>query len=348
MVGRAAICAAALLWAAAAAAQDTAPCRLALVLALDVSSSVDTAEYDLQRKGLAAALDAPDVRHAILNGAPGPVALAVYEWSGADKQKLQLDWTMLRDGAAIDAAVATLGAMARSNAEFPTSLGPALGYGAQLLQRGPRCARRVIDVSGDGVNNYRFGPREAYRHFPLDGVTVNGLVVLGGDASVLAYYGDEVLHGAGAFLVVANGFEEFREAMTRKLYREINDIVLGRAAPARLRAWLRTRARERLADASDRHAARLGMPYRRLTLRDTRSRWGSCSAQGGLMYSWRLVMAPGDVLDYVAAHEVAHLAEMNHSPAFWNTVARLKPGYETPRRWLRENGAALHRYRFGD
>ncbi len=120
------------------------------------------------------------------------------------------------------------------------------------------------------------------------------------------------------------------------------------AVPARLRAWLKTRARDRLAEASDRHAATLGRPYTRLTLRDTRSRWGSCSAQGGLMYSWRLILAPEDVLDYVAAHEVAHLAEMNHSPAFWATVARLLPGYAAPRRWLRENGAALHRYRFGD
>ncbi|WP_111732155.1 M48 family metallopeptidase [Roseovarius amoyensis] len=119
-------------------------------------------------------------------------------------------------------------------------------------------------------------------------------------------------------------------------------------APARLRAWLRTRARDRLAEASDRYAAALGRDYTRITLRDTRSRWGSCTSTGGLMYSWRLIMAPADVLDYVAAHEVAHLAEMNHSPAFWATVGRLMPGYDAPRRWLRENGAGLHRYRFGD
>ena len=118
--------------------------------------------------------------------------------------------------------------------------------------------------------------------------------------------------------------------------------------PARLAAWLKARARDRLAAACDRHADRLGRPYSRLTLRDPRSRWGSCSARGGLMFSWRLVMAPQDVLDYVAAHEVAHLAEMNHSPAFWAIVARLKPGHDAARRWLRENGAGLHRYRFGD
>jgi predicted metal-dependent hydrolase len=115
---------------------------------------------------------------------------------------------------------------------------------------------------------------------------------------------------------------------------------------ARLRAWLKARARDRLAAASDRHAARLGLGYGRLTLRDTRSRWGSCSARGGLSYSWRLILAPPDVLDYVAAHEVAHLAEMNHSPAFWAVVARLRPDYEAPRAWLRREGAALHRYRF--
>ena len=100
----------------------------------------------------------------------------------------------------------------------------------------------------------------------------------------------------------------------------------------RLRAWLRARARDRLAAASDHHAARLGRGYSRLTLRDTRSRWGSCSAQGALSYSWRLILAPPEVLDYVAAHEVAHLAEMNHSPAFWAVVARLCPGYGHPAR----------------
>ena len=116
----------------------------------------------------------------------------------------------------------------------------------------------------------------------------------------------------------------------------------------RLQAFLKTLARDRLATASDRYAAVIDRAYTRLTLRDTRSRWGSCTAQGGLMYSWRLVMAPPEVLEYVAAHEVAHLQEMNHSPAFWALVERLMPGYRGPRQWLRTEGAALHRYRFGD
>lgn len=202
-------------------------CRLALVLALDVSSSVDATEYDLQRLGLAAALNSDDVRHALLWGSPGYVALAVYEWSGFYQHKLQLDWVPLRSAGAIDTVVATLAAMERSHDDFPTSLGPALGYASQMLERAPNCARQVIDVSGDGVNNYRYGPRVAYKHFPLEHVTVNGLVILGEDPDVAIFYRDEVLHGPGAFLEIASSFDDFQDAMTRKLYREISDIQLG-------------------------------------------------------------------------------------------------------------------------
>jgi predicted metal-dependent hydrolase len=117
-------------------------------------------------------------------------------------------------------------------------------------------------------------------------------------------------------------------------------------AGVRAAAFLKTQARDRLALASDRHAARVGRRYRTLTLRDTRSRWGSCTSAGGLMYNWRLVMAPPEVLDYVAAHEVAHLVEMNHSPDFWAVVRALMPDYEAPRRWLKTEGHTLHAYRF--
>lgn len=127
-------------------------------------------------------------------------------------------------------------------------------------------------------------------------------------------------------------------------------IVPGTAAQAapRTRAFLRQLARDRLAAAADRHAAALGRPYHRLVLRDPRSRWGSCSSAGALMFSWRLIMAPPAVLDYVAAHEVAHLAEMNHSPRFWAVVAQLLPDHTAARRWLRREGSTLHRFRFED
>ena len=122
-------------------------------------------------------------------------------------------------------------------------------------------------------------------------------------------------------------------------------VPTGREAK-RLQSWLRTYARNQVAAASDFYAAALGRGYTRITLRDTRSRWGSCSAEGALMYSWRLILAPPEVLRYVAAHEVAHLAEMNHSSAFWDVVDRLYGPYRAPRKWLSDNGAGLHRYRF--
>ncbi len=128
------------------------------------------------------------------------------------------------------------------------------------------------------------------------------------------------------------------------------DLLILPGAPertaARAQAYLRTLARDRLAAACDAHAAALGRPYSALALRDTRSRWGSCTSSGRLMFNWRLILAPPQVLDYVAAHEVAHLARMDHSPAFWATVASLMPGYAAPRRWLKAEGQTLHAWRF--
>ncbi len=134
------------------------------------------------------------------------------------------------------------------------------------------------------------------------------------------------------------------QAATTKLIRAqdghitINPTQTG----PRLRAFMKTEARNALAPLIHKYAAQISRPINRLTLRDTRSRWGSCSVEGNLMFSWRLVMAPPEVLDYVAAHEVAHLAEMNHSSDFWAVVQLLMPDYKTHRHWLREHGAGLH------
>ena len=126
-------------------------------------------------------------------------------------------------------------------------------------------------------------------------------------------------------------------------------VSVGRAAKstgAAIKGFLKVQARDALARSSDHYAAQLGVRYSSLVLRDTRSRWGSCSSQGQLMYSWRLIMAPPEILNYVAAHEVAHLVEMNHSDAFWSVVRDIYPDYATARMWLRKRGAELHRYDF--
>lgn len=117
-------------------------------------------------------------------------------------------------------------------------------------------------------------------------------------------------------------------------------------AGVRVAAWLKVLARDRLAHASTRYAGALGRGYSKLVLRDTRSRWGSCSHDGTLMYSWRLIMAPASVLDYVAAHEASHLVEMNHSAAYWAVVERIYPGWQRQRGWLHDQGSQLHRFRF--
>jgi predicted metal-dependent hydrolase len=126
------------------------------------------------------------------------------------------------------------------------------------------------------------------------------------------------------------------------------EVTAGAPAAAQTKALLRHAARDALAQASDRYAQQVGKSYTRLSIRDTRSRWGSCSSTGVLMYSWRLIMAPPAVLDYVAAHEVAHLVEMNHQPAFWSVVEKLCPDYDHQRQWLRNEGDKLHRIVFDD
>ncbi|WP_010141595.1 M48 family metallopeptidase [Oceanicola sp. S124] len=163
----------------------------------------------------------------------------------------------------------------------------------------------------------------------------------------LARQGAAEAVGPGTLLPV-EGFPRQVVAGTRRGVRLLPDRieVAGTAPGPRLAAWLRELARDRLSAACDRHSAALGLPYARITLRDTRSRWGSCTQDGALMFSWRLIMAAPEVLDYVAAHEVAHLAEMNHSPDFWNVVTQLYGDYAPARAWLRREGNALHRYRF--
>jgi len=217
-----------LVWAAPAAAQT---CRLALVLAMDVSSSVDAGEDRLQRGGMASALIAPDVVAAFLSS-PDPVALFIYEWSGRYNQQVLLDWTYIQSEADLLAASFTVANSTRSHNDFPTAMGYALGYAADQIAKGPRCLFATIDVAGDGENNDGFGPSDAYAAFPFAGVTVNGLVINGAEfeaeTRLIDFYIAEVIRGPGAFVEIANGFADYETAMERKLVREVASQVLGR------------------------------------------------------------------------------------------------------------------------
>jgi predicted metal-dependent hydrolase len=115
-------------------------------------------------------------------------------------------------------------------------------------------------------------------------------------------------------------------------------------AARRLRDWLFEEAHRDLDERVLHHARALGVAPKRLTVRDQATRWGSCSTTGALSFSWRLILAPARILDYVAAHEVAHLKEMNHGPQFWALVQRLMPTMKEAKRWLQLYGLDLHQY----
>jgi predicted metal-dependent hydrolase len=124
-------------------------------------------------------------------------------------------------------------------------------------------------------------------------------------------------------------------------------VCVAGAAPhvaRRVRDYLKREAKRDLEVASKRAAAALGVSVKRVSIRDQSSRWGSCSTTGVLSYSWRLILAPPFVLDYLAAHEAAHLVEMNHSRAFWRQVERICPEFKRAKAWLDAHGADLHRY----
>lgn len=130
-----------------------------------------------------------------------------------------------------------------------------------------------------------------------------------------------------------------------------DDLLLvpqNRPAGVVVSAWMRQVALARLRPACDRFSAALGRPYRAIALRDTKSRWGSCTHDGRLMFSWRLAMAPLPVLTYVAAHEVAHLAHMDHSARFWAQVHDLMPDHAPHRAWLKTHGGDLMQWQFRD
>ncbi len=217
-----------------APAVEAAECRLALVLAMDVSSSVDAREDVLQRGGMVAALTSPEVRAAFF-ATDQPVALAVYEWSGRYNQEVLLNWTLIDRPSVLLHAAEVIAQSKRSHNDFPTAMGYALGYGAGMLERAPDCLYKTLDMAGDGQNNEGFSPAQAYAAFPFDGVTVNGLVVNGADyeaeTGLIAFYKGQVIRGAGAFVEIAQGFEDYERAMRRKLERELTPPVIGNAIP---------------------------------------------------------------------------------------------------------------------
>ena len=138
----------------------------------------------------------------------------------------------------------------------------------------------------------------------------------------------------------------FGEFQMQKKVGSILYICQQKPVSTQVKKYLKEICRVQVDNMCKGFAERLGAQFRKITLRDTRSRWGSCSNDAKLMFSWRLVMAPENILAYVAAHEIAHLKYMNHSNEFWQTVEYLFGPYKNERTWLKQNGSSLHRYKF--
>jgi predicted metal-dependent hydrolase len=128
----------------------------------------------------------------------------------------------------------------------------------------------------------------------------------------------------------------------RQLARRVPVLGLDRVEIGEAEA--RRLARSRVTEAVRRAAPRLGVTFSRIAIRDQKTRWGSCSTRGTLSFSWRLVLAPGEILEYVVVHELCHLREPNHSPRFWTLVERARPTFAAEREWLRRHGWELQAY----
>ncbi|MFL4471969.1 DUF1194 domain-containing protein [Tateyamaria armeniaca] len=224
-----------------------AACRQALALGLDVSGSVDAREYRLQMDGLAAALDDPKVRQALMVMPGTPVHLLVYEWSGPEDPTVVLPWTAVTGPQVLNGIIGHLRSLERRNSTPGTALGLAMREGVAHLNQRSECWKRTLDLSGDGKSNLGPRPVDIKSEIEPTGITVNALVI-GADAPALgdvrqaeisalsAYFHANVIVGSDSFVETALGFEDYPEAMARKLERELETLILGAApdlAPAR-------------------------------------------------------------------------------------------------------------------
>jgi predicted metal-dependent hydrolase len=167
-------------------------------------------------------------------------------------------------------------------------------------------------------------------------------------ASQLKEHAQKIPFADGQIIPVLGRNYTLRHIGGRGLVRIEGDLILvpGDAdfMARRIREWLKNRARDAIVPLAHTKAAELGKTISRISLRDTVSHWGSCNRHHRLSFSWRLVFAPSHVLDYIVCHEVAHLDQLNHKPAFWKTVEKLCPEYETARQWLGKHGHTLYGY----
>ncbi len=194
-------------------------CSVALVLAMDVSGSVNREEYALQMNGLADALGDPLVSEALVNA---QALVTLIQWSGYSRQEVSIPWRSIRTPEDVTALRAEVEEMPRAFRNYATAIGEVLDVAADLLLDAPQdCTRKVIDVSGDGATNEGKQPAHVRARLDMMEITVNGLAIRGSEPGIVAHFRERVIHGPGAFVEIADGYEDYPRAIRRKLIAEL-------------------------------------------------------------------------------------------------------------------------------
>lgn len=202
--------------------RSTVPADLVLVLALDVSASVDDREFELQRQGLANAFRDPGVLEAIVGGATKQIAVAAVQWSGKHQQSIEIPWTIVKGRQSADRVSAALMKMPRRFTGGQTDISGMIEFTAAHALSAPVAApRRVVDISGDGLDNVSYSTHEERDSAVRAGVTINALAIRNEVPDLDAYYRSYVIGGPQAFVITARDYQAFSDAILRKLIREI-------------------------------------------------------------------------------------------------------------------------------
>lgn len=202
-------------------AQPIWACETALLLTIDVSNSIDVAEYRLQVDGLADALLDAEITDVIVRGQS---ALAVVQWSGVDRQELSIPWTRLRSRADVRTFAAQARAMPRAFVLSDTAPAEALDFALRQFADAPNCDRRVIDVSGDGTPNSGSAPRPMVRAAERAGITINGIAIESMGLAITNFYRREIITRDG-FVITARQHRDYPRAIREKLLRELSRIL---------------------------------------------------------------------------------------------------------------------------
>ncbi len=199
-------------------------CQLALVLAVDVSGSVDAREYDIQMRGLAAALNDGIVVDALIDQ---QAMVTLIQWTGSSRQRQTIPWQRIRSAQDVAAFAARVTEDQRVWRNYSTAVGEALIAAERAFAEVPECRRKVVDVSGDGASNEGVDPSTRRAALTQLGVTVNALAIETDEEDLTAWFFENLIHGEGAFVVTANGFEDYPEQIKRKLQRETTRQLSG-------------------------------------------------------------------------------------------------------------------------